>query len=228
MKKLGKYGFEFFSIFVAVISAFALNNWNEARKNKNAESKILMEIYNGLEKDLLDLDENYRGHQLGLRSIQYFKDLLANKPVPNDSLLLHYFSLTRDFISIQNVSGYETLKSKGLELIRNDSLRTKIVALYEYDYNSLRKLEEEYYESQFHQNYFKDINQTLSKFFVFDANGNLIGLGPTPEVEADEKRLVLSYFWKIGANRNFVMNFNRHTRTQILEVMEAIKNNNDN
>ena len=47
-----KYSVEFLSIFTAVISAFALNNWNDNRKDQNAEQKILIEIKNGLEKDL--------------------------------------------------------------------------------------------------------------------------------------------------------------------------------
>ena len=44
-------------------------------------------------------------------------DVLANNTAQTDSFLIHYFNLTRDFISIQNTSGYETLQSKGLELI---------------------------------------------------------------------------------------------------------------
>ena len=57
-KSWKRYGFEFLSIFVAVISAFALNNWNENRKGRDAEDKILAEIYNGLRKDLSDIDMN--------------------------------------------------------------------------------------------------------------------------------------------------------------------------
>ena len=45
--KLVKYTFEFLSIFIAVISAFALNNWNDNRRDRLAENKILTEIYNG-------------------------------------------------------------------------------------------------------------------------------------------------------------------------------------
>jgi heme O synthase-like polyprenyltransferase len=50
-RNLRKYAFEFLSIFIAVIAAFALNNWNDNRKDRIAESKILTEISNGLELD---------------------------------------------------------------------------------------------------------------------------------------------------------------------------------
>ena len=148
-KKWKKYTFEFLSIFVALISAFALSNWNDNRKDSLSENKILTEISNGLEKDLDDIKLNIGGHKTGISACNYFRDVFAGKNIEADSLMFHYFNLTRDFVSIQNTAGYETLKSKGLELIKNDSLRLKIISLYEYDYNTLRKLEEEYTEMQF-------------------------------------------------------------------------------
>ena len=47
-----EYGFEFLSIFIAVLAAFALNNWNENRRDKHTEHKILTEISNGLENTI--------------------------------------------------------------------------------------------------------------------------------------------------------------------------------
>jgi hypothetical protein len=57
--------------------------------------------------------------------------IVNNIPVDKDSLPIFYHFLTRDFITIQNTSGYQTLKSKGLETIKNDSLRRNIIDLYE-------------------------------------------------------------------------------------------------
>lgn len=224
VKNWKKYSFEFLSIFIAVISAFALNNWNENRKNKNAESKILIEIYNGLEKDLEDLNLNERGHKMGIKASNYFRDLLANKPVPNDSVKFHYFNLTRDFLSIQNTSGYETLKSRGLELIQNDSLRTKIISLYEYDYNTLRKLEEEYFEMQFQENYFKEINLSISRNFEFDENKLIIGIKTPLEIEENKEKELLAYLWKIQTNRNFVLQYYSKVADKIKQVRTEIKN----
>ncbi|MEZ4957419.1 MAG: hypothetical protein R2825_27930 [Saprospiraceae bacterium] len=45
-----KYAMEFVSIFIAVISAFALNNWNDNRRDEQAAAKILTEISNGLQR----------------------------------------------------------------------------------------------------------------------------------------------------------------------------------
>ena len=109
-----KYTYEFLSVFFAVVFAFLLQSWHEKRKEHKAESKILSEILNGLEKDLGDAKENRKGHEIGIIANHYWRDVLENKPVDFDSIGNMYISLTRDFITIQNNSGYETLKSKGL------------------------------------------------------------------------------------------------------------------
>jgi len=131
--KWRKYAFEFLSIFIAVISAFALNNWQENRRDHRSEIKILAEIKNGLVKDIEDMELNARGHEFGLETCDYFKNFVSGTTVILDSFPINYFMLTRDFNSIQNISGYESLKSKGLEIIQNDSLRQKIISFYEYE-----------------------------------------------------------------------------------------------
>jgi hypothetical protein len=222
MKNWTTYGFEFLSIFIAVIAAFALDNWNENRKERLAESKILIEISNGLDKDLEDININMFGHEEGIKATQFFKEVISGKAVTSDSVLQHYFSLTRDFVSIQNTSGYETLKSRGLELIDNDSLRTKIISLYEYDYTTLKKLEEEYYELQFQENYFEAINRAVAPHFIIDDNMNITGLRTPIQLPEDEKKILLSYLWKIGVNRNFILQYYKGVKAKIKAIQKEI------
>ncbi|GAA0876796.1 hypothetical protein GCM10009118_32060 [Wandonia haliotis] len=223
IKNWKKYTFEFLSIFVAVISAFALNNWNDNRNDRNAENKILTEIKNGLAKDIEDMRLNELGHKMGIDAVNYFRNILADKPASKDSMMFHYFNLTRDFVSAQNISGYETLKSKGLELIRNDSLRTKIVSLYEYDYNTLRKLEEEYYELQFQENYFKEINSLIAQNFEFNQDKMLIGITTPLKLESDKENIVLIYLMKIQINRNFILQYYTEVKQKIEQLQLEIQ-----
>ena len=200
-----KHSFEFLSIFIAVIAAFALNNWNDNRRDYNAESRILSEIQNGLEKDMSDVKLNMMGHRQGIQACDYWRKVFTEQDPKVDSIQKHYFLLTRDFISVQNTSGYETLKSKGLELIKNDSLRSQIISLYEYDYKTLMKLEEEYNELQFQENYFHDINKIIAPHFEFNSNGNLIGIELPLNITKSERNLLLSYLWKMKINRQFIL-----------------------
>lgn len=217
------FGVEFLSVFIAVISAFALNNWNNNRMARNAESKILTEIYSGLEKDLEDLRINKIGHEIGLKSSSYFKKLVAQEEVAIDSFPFHYFSLTRDFISVLNTSGYEALKSKGLELIQSDSLRRKIISLYEYHYHLLRKFEEEYAEAQFHQSFFHEMNTILAPHMTFSSSNQLRGIRLPLMLSETERNLLLSYLWKIEVNRNFINNFYPQVEAEVEAVQSHIQ-----
>ncbi|MEO0728131.1 MAG: hypothetical protein AAFZ63_26530 [Bacteroidota bacterium] len=217
------YTFEFLSIFVAVVSAFALNNWNENRRDHRAETKILTEILHGLEKDIEDVRLNVWGHEQGLNACAYFRRVVLTQETNVDSFQHHYFYFIRDFISVQNTSGYETLKSRGLELIRNDSLRTNIISLYEYDYNTLKTLEEEYYELQFQKNYYQEMNHLLAPHLQFDERGNITGLELPLGLSNEDKQLFLSYLWKIGFNRNWVLGFYQTLEEKIMQLQQAIK-----
>jgi len=215
---------EFISIFIAVISAFALNNWSENRKDKQAESKILQEILHGIEKDLEDVQLNIRGHKFGLKSTHFWRKIIKEETVNLDSITQYYFNFTRDFISIQNTSGYENLKSRGLELIKNDSLRTAIISLYEYNYKTLKTLEEEYFEMQFTENYYKDINNFIAPNFQYNENGDIVGIKQPLHLNEEDKNILLSYLWKIDANRNFVLAFYDDIEKNILALKDKIEN----
>ena len=201
------YAFEFLSIFVAVISAFALNNWNENQRDHRAETKILTEILHGLEKDIWDVQENMTGHQQALKACAYFNRVILGQETNVDTVQNYYFGFIRDFISIQNTSGYETLKSRGLELVRNDSLRTDIISLYEYQYKTLKTLEEDYYELQFQENYFREMNQILAPHLQFDDQGDITGLSLPIDIGEEERQLFQSYLWKISFNRRWILKF---------------------
>lgn len=192
-------------------------------KGSKPDRSILTEIYNGLENDLNDVRANSQGHSSGLQAVTFFMDVLANNTAQTDSFLIHYFNLTRDFISIQNTSGYETLQSKGLELIRNDALRTAIISLYEYDYTTLKKLEEEYYELQFQENYFHVINAILSEYLLVNDHKQITGISIPLELDQQEEKLLLTCLWKIQANRMFILRYYTEIETRIIQVRGSIK-----
>jgi len=223
LKTWKRYGLEFLSIFIAVISAFALNNWNENRRDDKAENKILAEISNGLKKDIEDIKVNANGHELGIAACKYWRRIIQGEEVDQDSLQLYYVGLTRDFTSLQNASGYETLKSKGLEFIEDDSLRFKIISLYEYDYYTLKKLEEGYEEAQFHKNYYQELSHILAPNFTFDERGNMIAIKSPIAISEEEKKILMSHLLKIQINRKFIMLFYEKVKGNINALRKEIK-----
>lgn len=199
-----KYLFEFVSIFVAVIAAFSLDKCNSDRRDANAEEKILQEIAHGLRKDQEDLRVNMQGHRNGIAACAFWRRALAGDTVQGDSLPYWLSAVLRDFISIQNSSGYQSLRSRGLELVADDSLRSDIIALYEFDMAVIAKLEENYGEMQFFTRHGPMFSRTIGARMVFNESGIPVGvdLADLPAAERNELLLAL---WRIEYNRGFIL-----------------------
>ncbi len=191
------------SVFIGVSLAFYLNQWSDEQKDKKAEEKILLEIRTGLKQDLQDMEVNIRGHQEGLKAVEFFKKLPFKQDTAQDSVMIKWFNLFRNFVVIQNSSGYESLKSKGLELIQDDSLRYAIIEVYDIEYEILEKLEEDYDEIQYHTNYFKPILDILAENMVFTRKAGLT-IAPL-SLEPTVKNKYLNYLIRIEGNRHFTL-----------------------
>jgi hypothetical protein len=188
-------------VVIGILIALSINTWNTTKVDAKIEQGILKEIANGLDYDLTDIGHNIEGHKNGLKAREYWNQIVHNQPVYADSVALYYKYLTRNFIALQNTSSYQSLKSKGLELIANDSLRLQIISLYEVDYETVKVFEENYEELQFQKNYFKDINELVSSNLVFDADGNIETIDLPLQLSESEKKEFLSYLWKIKKGR---------------------------
>ena len=138
-----KYAFrELFLIVAGILIALTINNWNDGRKQKANEIKMLKEIKTSLNNDLSDIQGNLQI----LTPMQLNKQILidSEKTGYHDSLHQHLNSLIYDRVYLAiNRGSFESLKSVGLYLISNDSIRLKIVNLYEYTYKIQEKNEQE-------------------------------------------------------------------------------------
>jgi len=210
-----RYFFEFLSIFFAVILAFALNSWNDNRKLENAETNILKEMYNGLNLDSVDVAGNIYGHKTGIMAVSYFRRLVQGYPVGVDSIGVFRKVLLRDYISMQNTSGYESLKSQGLDVIKDDSLRVEIIKLYEYNYKLIEKIEEQYAAQQFFKAYSNRINDAIAPSLVFDENGELEQIQTPLNLSKTQRNKILSDIGLIEENRKFTLGFYTDVSKQI-------------
>jgi hypothetical protein len=221
-KKWTQYVFEFLTVFAGIMVAFLLNNWNENRKDSHAEEKILIEIKNGLRLDIADMQDNVAGHQKGVEACAYFRDLAQGKQVDDSLANQKFFQLLRDFISIQNKSGYESLKSRGLELVSNDSLRLAIISMYEFQFQALQKLEETYVENQFYQNYFDPLQRLLSPSMRFSEDGQLMAFEQPLQLTPDDQASLLLYLAKIEFNRQFIIQYYEMVNSQADKLIHLI------
>ncbi len=220
-KNWKKYAFEFLSIFIAVVSAFALNNWNDNRNNNHSEQKILTEIKNSINIDIHDFNININGNKLSLKADSIFRALINGKKVSQDSIGIYYTILFRDYIPIINKSAYESLKANNLKTISTDSLRLQIISLYDYYYSIIEKLEYEVPEMKSYKNYFQRINTILYPLMEFNEHGELISINNLNQLDTNQKKEILSYLWRIRNNRIFKL----RKYDQIIKVIEKVEKN---
>ena len=116
---------------IGILIALQVNNWNETRKKKNVELEILETIKIDLDRTLDDIQNDYESHLRNQNGGNKFQRFLLGENIPEDSIFLYFNLLSGDQHFFPNSSGYETLKSSGMNTISNDSLRLRITKAYE-------------------------------------------------------------------------------------------------
>ena len=201
-----KYVAELFVVVFGVYLGFMANNYSEDLQQKEYVNTTIKEMYQGLAEDAKDAELNKSGHLGGQKAVQYFMNLSNNKAVSMDSFELYFLGvLTRNFVSVQNSSPFETIKAKGFNLITNDSLRKNMIKLYDFQYEFLEKLEEKYQETQFYSNEANHINEILAPSILYDDEGKFVKVRvPLLLNEKDRNRLIL-VLKRIKFNRKFII-----------------------
>lgn len=130
-------------VVLGILIALQFNKWSENYKLRGIEIKYLKETHYNLNQDLKDIDFNISFNKDRLRSNNIVLNHLKKKQAYHDSLDFHFSNLHGSTRFVPNMSAYESLKSKGLEIIGNDSLRSKITALYTGIYYNITSFESE-------------------------------------------------------------------------------------
>lgn len=147
MNKYFKYAFgEILLVVIGILIALQINNWNENRKSKLKEKQILNEIVNSIDSDLRLYESIYdfrlKRKKNGIDSLLLF--INKNDSI-EDFLFMNLGNQSRTDIGIRYDSGpYDALKSIGFDIIRNDSLRSKIINAYEVELPAYKGFVEDY------------------------------------------------------------------------------------
>jgi len=120
-------------VVIGILIALSINNWNEQRKYKNLEISMLTEIKASLKENIIQLNTMLDFNGLTLNSYTIILNHLDKNIPYNDSLENHFGLLTNWSSPFFDYSAYETLKTKGVELISNAILKKKIIRTYESD-----------------------------------------------------------------------------------------------
>jgi hypothetical protein len=134
---------EIILVVIGILIALQINNWNINNQQEKLETKYLKEIRNNLKSDLPDINFNIEFNESRLRSNEIVLQYLNREIDYSDSLKFHFGNLIFTTRTLPNISAYESLKSRGLEIITNDTLRQNITSLYSFLYHNVIDFEKQ-------------------------------------------------------------------------------------
>lgn len=156
---------EIILIVIGIMIAIQLNNWNENRKSRNKEIKVLKELRADLLQHLSDFEMNVNDLETWKNSSEVIIYCMNHNVPYNDTLDHHFINLYRYFSFTLNETTYNTLKQSGLDLITNDSLRKSISDLYANQFSHFRHLFDTYMVEHYN-NYLKPMY--MDAFLTYD------------------------------------------------------------
>jgi len=125
-------------IVIGVLIALAASDWQQRRAERETELDMLQELSAQIESDLLVLD-SFMNRYVNIEDrVGTLLTLLRSGAPYVDSLDTYFGTLYGMDGRALNTSGYESLKSQGLGLIKDDALRSHIARVYERSYDRAR------------------------------------------------------------------------------------------
>lgn len=165
-RRLSKYFLyaigEIVLVVIGILIALQINNRNEFYKTKQKEFALLTELKQNLKDDSAKLSEILVANEDRIRSNEIVKYSFESKLPWHDSLKYHFGNTWGNWQLTENTSTWENLKSIGLDLISNNSLRNSISELYSTKYIYLENLEkgfdDKFQQNQLYPQMLKNIN----------------------------------------------------------------------
>jgi hypothetical protein len=128
-------------VVVGILIALQINTWNNNKIEDRKETRILIQLKDGLITDKEVLESELDNLKQVQHSIKLLDDLLNDTELEYEKNLDTLFGKVYGIRNIQlNKAFYEDLKSSGIQLIKNDDIKTKVVSLYENNYGQILSL----------------------------------------------------------------------------------------
>ena len=117
-------------VVIGILIALSINNWNENRKLKAKELKIIQHFENRLNRDLF-VTRWFTEINISARSSMDYLTNYMEKDLPyKDSLKFHFGNITQTWGLNVDYAAYEELKSIGVDIISNETLKTNLLDYY--------------------------------------------------------------------------------------------------
>ena len=128
---------EILLIVVGVSIALAASSWYDNRQRTDAETRMLEALHEALETDLASLQDWHDDVSRYLRRLRILAEEINPGQSCSEAAIANLGAVSAFRYIHINTGPYEALKSQGLDLISDQSLRMKIVNWYDSDWPDL-------------------------------------------------------------------------------------------
>ena len=141
IKKYKGTVFEVVVIVFGVMLSFLLNEMRLDMADKDQALSLLRQIKVDLEKDLYDTNINLEIDKSALNAFNTIIESIENRNEYSENLDTLFNRLLSSSFLIPSKTGLQVLNSKGVDFIKNESLRIKYLTLHNYIYQERKMLE---------------------------------------------------------------------------------------
>jgi hypothetical protein len=129
-QKWPEYILEILVITLGILGAFALNNWNETQKSNRFEEEILTLIDENLTRDSVSITAELNS---AILAIQLTDSILnrVNQKIYDEQLNLWMGKVIKFERFRSQSSGFEVLKSKGIDILQDKQLQVDLITYYD-------------------------------------------------------------------------------------------------
>ena len=118
---------------IGILLALQVNTWNENRKDQEYLDFSLKEIYLDLKSDLQliygAIEPRLQTKEKGVKKV--YSLILQKEPPADSTFLKAYRNMNHWFLLSTADASYQSLKEKGLDIVKNEPLRYGLFYLYE-------------------------------------------------------------------------------------------------
>ncbi|MBI1193790.1 MAG: hypothetical protein GC205_11555 [Bacteroidetes bacterium] len=214
---------EIFLVVVGILIALQVSNWNEQRKIRASEQKILESIRGSLLIDSMQYFTMRNRVEVYNHSIQ----TLLSKPPFHDTLTNDFVNSLNGVIVNSRTSAFEQLRSLGLERIQNTTLRDSLVRHYD-EYVKIGTMRMESNVEFFVNNFQYPFYEKHLLFSAADTDFNAISYLPKDYntlIDNPEFRSILVEKWLFNqqTSDDILTKLQRKTRVLLGQIEEELE-----
>ena len=227
-EKWPEYLLEILVLIIGIYGAFELESWGENNDRRKVEIEILKGCRNELQADLAEIELNMSELRLSQRSIDILINALESDQPYHDSLAAHFNYMFLPMHFVHSTSTFETLRSKGLDIISNDTLRSQLISLYDSQYEFFIQGETEELDQVHYCMKYLLPNRFESSWNYTDTDPTFTGEMIPINYEALKTDTEFLYFLKTQRNRTrsyidfFYFNLKSHVVSMIDELEKEL------